>query len=135
MPYEYVDAIESDVMFKVTAGSLEELLEDSAMALFNVMYDTKKVSGIKEVSIEIEAETLEALLYKFLAMLLVEGESNDLMFSSVHVKVNGLTAKAVLKGMPAKPELLETVVKAVTYHEYVVEKTVNGYYASVVVDV
>jgi SHS2 domain-containing protein len=43
--------------------------------------------------------------------------------------------KAKLKGEPIKPELGETVVKAVTYHKYKLEKIKPGYKVTITLDI
>ena len=138
MKFEFVDDLTSDVMFKAYGNTLEELIENSGFALFSVMCDIKKVNPKKSVVIEISGENKESLIYNWLSELLTQQELENMFFSKFEVlkleKNKEYKLKVKAFGQEIKNELVLTVVKAVTYHKFSVEKK-DKWIATVVLDV
>ena len=136
MPYEYLDEITSDVKFQVKGEDLKEILVDSALALCNIMYETKNVENKGKIEIKVEADNEKMLLYKWLSEVLAQGEIKNMFFSEFEiVKLENNSITAMAHGNKANPELLQTIVKGVTLHDFYLEKTNEGYIARVVVDI
>lgn len=104
------------------------------------MFELEKVPTHKQVRIEVEARTKEALLYAWLSELLFEAEVNGYFFSSFQIEQIWLKneryyLKGVAIGSAAKAELLQTLVKGVTYHEFSLTKEQDKFVSTVVVDI
>ena len=67
--------------------TLEEAFENAALALFEVMTDTKKIRTIIHDTFEIEGSDEYALLYSWLETLIVEFDINLKLYSKFHVCV------------------------------------------------
>ncbi len=78
--YEYVDHT-ADIEFNAFGGSAEEAFKNSALALFDIISDIKKVKTEKsrtyKIIIKEEAYTLENLLWQFLQSCLSILDAKD----------------------------------------------------------
>ena len=135
----------ADIEFEVYGESVEEVFENAAKVVCDVITPLKGVEPKEEVEISAESEDIESLLYDFLEKILVLHDSENLVFSDVKVfeiKQDGkYSLKGVLRGEKYNPEKHEsgTVIKAITYHAMKIgKKKVNDkevWYAHVVVDI
>ena len=66
----------ADIKFQAFGNSLKEVYENSALALFNTIYD-KKIKAKKKFKIKTQGHDLESLLYNFLeeVLVLVDGKN------------------------------------------------------------
>lgn len=145
MKYQFVEDLTSDVMFEAYGKDLNELFTNSAEALFEVICKTDKIVPSKEVTLHATAASEQELLYEWLSTALTESEVEGLFFSKFEIeKIDKgkddkgkdkycLTAKAW--GEEISVEKGETVVKAVTYYGFKLEKTEEGYLARVSMDI
>jgi len=138
--FEYLDLTTSDVAFRAYGQSLEEVFCNAAQAMFAIMIDLEKVPTHKQVYIEVEARTEEALLHSWLSELLFEAEVNGYFFSffqieQIWMKNERHHLKGVALGSAAKAELLQTLVKGVTYHKFSLKQEKDTFVATVVVDI
>lgn len=118
-------------------ASLREVFENAAFAMFDLMYGIGDLVGEDRVEVEVEATTIEELLVDWLSTLLFEAETNDLAFCSFGIESIG-DGRAVgsATGVPlARVELAGPPVKAVTYHDLLIEERAGGWSARVVFDV
>lgn len=136
MKYKFLDEIKSDVMFEAYGEDLKEVFENAAEALFSVICKIKQVQPKETEEFQIKAENLEDLMLNWLQALIAIVDTEQKFFSSFDIiEIDETHLKAKLKGEPIKPELGETVVKAVTYYKYKFEKTDDGYKATVSLDI
>lgn len=137
--YEIIDDITSDVMFKAYAKNLEELIENSGKALFSIVCDIDKVKEDKVLMLEVEGGDEEELVYNWLSELLTVIDTENMFFSKFRVLEfdEGQEYKIRVEcfGEEIREELILTVAKAVTYYKYSVEKTNEGWVATVVLDI
>lgn len=136
MKYKFIDEIKSDVMFEAYGSNLKELFENAAEALLSVICKIKQVKAKEAEEFEMKGENLEELMITWLQGIIAVVDTEQKFFSKVEVEEideNHVIAK--LKGEPIKPELGETVVKAVTYYKYKLEKTDKGYKVRVSLDI
>lgn len=137
--YEFIEDLTSDVMFIAEAPTLASLLEQSSLALFDVVCQRDKVEPKESVEIRAEGKNPEELLHEWLSQLLTESDANELFFSKFKIEVSEKDGKLVAEGKawgePYSQEKGGTVVKGVTYYNFKVEKTDSGYKASVVCDI
>ena len=78
--FEYLEHT-ADVYVAAHGKTLEEAFENAALAMFEVMTDTDKVSAVVEDNFVVEAEDEFALLYSWLEALLVNFETKNMFYS------------------------------------------------------
>jgi SHS2 domain-containing protein len=136
MKFRFVKDLTSDVVFEAYGKTLKELFENSALALFTVICDVKKVGTNKSKKIKIEGDDVKDLMFNWLQELISIVDIDGLFLSKFSVnKINEKMLEAIVYGEEAKPEKGITVVKAVTYYKFDVKKTKNGYKATVALDI
>jgi len=136
MKYKFIDEIRSDVMFEAYGKDLKELFENAAEALLSVICKIKQVKPKEVEEIEVKAENLEDLMINWLQGVIALVDTEQRFFSKVEVeKIDETKVIAKLHGEAWKPELGETVVKAVTYYNYKLEQTKKGYKVTVSLDI
>jgi SHS2 domain-containing protein len=114
----------ADVYISAHGATMEEAFGNSALAMFEVMTDSKKIAPTKKDVVEVEAEDEYALLYSWLEALLVKFEVENKLFSKFEVQPiketkQGFKLKASVWGEPYDPQKhpQKVGVKAVTYHQ------------------
>jgi len=113
----------ADILIAAHGQNLEEVFENAALAMFEVMTDTTKITAVQEDVVEVVAEDEYALLYSWLEALLVKFEVNGMLYSKF--KITNLLdtgeefkLKATIWGEKFNTEKhpQKVAVKAVTYH-------------------
>jgi SHS2 domain-containing protein len=134
--YRFIEAITSDIVFEAYGGNLEELFRNAAEALFSVICKIKKVKSVKRKLVEVRGDNLEKLMINWLQELIAIVDIDELFLSKFKIlSISKKKLKAECYGEEIKPELGETVVKAVTYHQYKFERTKEGYKIRVSLDI
>src|SRR5512137_2949387 len=75
----------ADILIAAHGQNLEEVFENAALAMFEVMTDTTKIAAVQEDVVEVAAEDEYALLYSWLEALLVKFEINGMLFSKFKI--------------------------------------------------
>jgi SHS2 domain-containing protein len=139
--YEYLDHT-ADIKFQAYGETQEEVFENAALAMFNVIIDTGKVSGDTTREITLKSPDLEALIVDWLSELLYIFEVEEIIFREFRVEKireeeSGYSIKAQALGEKYYPDShpFETEIKAVTYNQLEIVKTPSGWKAQVVVDI
>lgn len=83
--YEYLEHT-ADAKFRAYGSTLEEVFENAALAMFNVMIDTEKVSVKTAKEICLSSPDLESLLVDWLSELLYTFEVDEVVFRKFHVE-------------------------------------------------
>ncbi|MFH1607919.1 MAG: archease [archaeon] len=125
----------ADIKFQAFGKSVEEVFENSALAMFNSMYEGK-VKGDKSFKIKASGKDYESLLYNFLEELLILFDSEGFFLSdvkSIEMKDKKLVAEVV--GGNAEDYEIHIDVKAVTYNEMFVKEDKGKWVSQVVLDV
>jgi len=141
MGFEFKDEIISDVHFEATGKTINEVFENSALALFSIMYETDKIKPEQRFEIASEGEDKKELLFNFLTDLIILIETKNMFFSEIKVRIEGneaeksFEAKAFLRGSPAKRDELLCIVKGVTFYKFDLRADDNKYKATVTVDI
>jgi SHS2 domain-containing protein len=126
-----------DYEFEAEAESLEKLFSVCALATFEAVTDVSEVAAIEARTFDISAESLEELLYLFLAELICIKDTENIFFSRFEISIGDkfkLSCKASGERINGKKHTLKTDVKAVTYHKLEVGKKGTGYGAHVILD-
>ncbi len=138
MSFKFLDITTSDAAFEAAGKDLNELFASSALAMFEVMVNTKQIKTELERKVEAQAGDLKGLLFEWLNELLVFYGAENLVFSKFEVMIDDKNFKLEAKcwGEPINPEEHETKteVKAATYHKMEIEKN-EEWKARVILDI
>jgi len=121
----------TDAYIAAYGKTLEEAFENAALATFEVMTDTEKVSPSIEDTVEVEGQDEYALLYNWLEELIVRFEITENLYSRFHVlniektPSGGFKLGAKIWGEKFSREkhVQKVGIKAVTYHLMEIVKT------------
>jgi len=123
----------ADVYVRSFGASMQEAYENAALAMFETITKTGKVSPQEEETITVEAEDYYALLYSWLEALLVTSETKCMLFSKFQITdwtetADSFKITAQVWGEKFQPEkhLQKVAVKAITYHRMVVMHEKEG---------
>ncbi len=127
----------ADTGIAVTGATLAEVFENAAYGMFDLMFDLDALEASDRVAVEATGDTAEELLVDWLSSLLFEAEAGELVLCSFSVEELGegrtrgtaagrSSAGVVLRGPP---------IKAVTYHDLLIEEKPAGWRAQVIFDV
>jgi len=127
----------ADIKFQAFGKNLEEVFANSALAMFNSMYEAKVKEKTKK-KVTAHGKDFESLLYNFLEELLILFDSEGFILSKVtNIKIDekNFDLKAEVLGDDAKNYKIHLDIKAVTYNEMFVKKQGEEWIAQVVLDV
>jgi SHS2 domain-containing protein len=143
MPYKYLEEIgTADIAFEATGRDLPELFKDAADATTNVMIDNIEAIQPRETrQIELSNEKLDMLLFDLLQELIFFKDAERLLLRMREMQIAKKNETYFLKAT-AEGELLDAErhhqradVKAVTLHDFSVERTESGRKARVLLDI
>lgn len=125
----------ADVKFQAFGKTLNEVFENSGLALINVFYE-RKIKNLKSKKFKVKGKDLESLMYNFLEELLFLIETGFLP-SRIKVKINKdeKSLIAELAGDAIKNYKVRPDVKAITYNDMFVKKIKDKWISQVVLDV
>ncbi|OYT40421.1 MAG: hypothetical protein B6U86_04090 [Candidatus Altiarchaeales archaeon ex4484_43] len=137
--FEFLEHI-ADLRFIAYGKSLNDCFQNSAKAMFSAISDPKSIEEKNLKRIALRAENLEELLHDFLSELLFLFETRGLLFKKFRVSIDrnkGYRLKAELRGEKFNPKKheIKTEIKAVTYHEMLIEKRNEEWTAEVLCDI
>lgn len=139
--YKFLENVAiADIAYEAYGKDLNELFENSAMAIFELSANLNTVEAKEKIDFELENEKLENLLYDFLSEILYYKDAKYMVFKKVKVLIKenkNYQLKAILEGDTINPQKqqLENDIKAVTMHMFEIKKEKSGYKATVVVDI
>jgi SHS2 domain-containing protein len=127
----------ADIAFETYGKDLNELFENTALAIFEETTNLNKVEEKKKKEIKLKAENIEDLLFDFLSEILFLKDKDSFLFKTSKVNIKKFSLTAELKGEPINREKheLRNDIKAITLHMFKLEKTKEGFKATIVVDV
>ena len=143
MPYRYLpDIAIADVAFEATGKTLEELFTAAGEATVNTMVDDlSAVAREKRLTVELSHTEIDLLLFDFLQEFIFFKDARQLLLQTEDISISKYgavyTLRATLSGetLDAKKHALKADVKAVTLHRFDLSETLDGYRATVVLDV
>jgi SHS2 domain-containing protein len=143
MPYEYLEDFgTADIAFQATGRDLPELFMAAADATMNVMIDN--LDGIEPretLQIELSNDNIDLLLFDLLQELIFLKDAERLLLRVREVQIiekdENYFVKASARGEPLDAERhhQRADVKAVTLHDFSVERTESGWKARVLLDI
>ncbi|MBU4501596.1 MAG: archease [Nanoarchaeota archaeon] len=140
MKYKFLEHT-ADTKFQAFGKTLEESFSNAAIAMFEVLLETKKVKKKITKKIKVEAQDKEGLLYKWLEELLFLLDTDFFVIHNVknmEIKQKGkkYLLVAEVEGDTYKDEYgMHGSVKAVTYNEMFVKEEEGKATVQVVLDI
>lgn len=131
----------ADLGIRVRAGSLNELFVDAGRGLMAQLVNPAMVRPVTVKTILLQSDSLEYLLFDWLTELLYAFDESRLLLAEFEVVVTEVAGEFQLTGCcrgevaDAARHELEHEVKAITYHDLLVEKNAEGWLAEVIVDI
>ena len=142
MPYRFLEGWTlADVAFEATGKNTVELFTDAGIAVLATMVlEVASVGTTVVREVNIEAESLEMLLFKFLDEIIFLKDAENLLFSSMKIRISTdkkYSLSGQLEGEKIDPNNHELLVdvKAVTFHRFEVKFDQKQWLARVVLDV
>jgi SHS2 domain-containing protein len=134
------DVALADCAFEVEGADLDDLFATAARALAEVMVDPASLGAAVEREVVLEAGELDLLLYDWLSELIFLKDRDGAVFPVAEVSVGGtgpFRLRARLCGGVIEPgrTALGADPKAVTLHQFRLEREEGGWRARVIVDI
>ena len=138
--YMLIEDTTSDVAFESYGKTLNELFENSAKALFSIICDIKHIEPKLKKDFHLKSGSIKQLFISWLESLLASVDIDEMFYSDFNVVTsikdkNVYAIDAVALGERMSSEKAGTLIKGITYHDMLVEKTNKGYKARVVCDI
>lgn len=128
--------------FLAYGPTLEELFENAALAMNSLACATEKIEERERREISAAGAGMESLLYAWLAEILAIADAENLVFCRAEVtRLRSEGAQSEVRGVAygekydKSRHAAGTYIKAVTYHQFAVEQTPEGWRARVFLDV
>jgi SHS2 domain-containing protein len=132
------DTTSADFVFEAYGLNANELFANCALGCFYAMTDPTTIDTVKSYELEIKGETIEELLYNYMAELIFIKDSEKVFLSQFDVAItsDNTALKAVVRGesIDYNKHVIKTDVKAVTYHDLHVRVDREGYSARMILD-
>ncbi len=142
MPYKYLDDLAiADAAFEAWGSTLEEMFAAASDALINVMAGNLDAIEPREFRrFRFEDIDIDMLLFQVLQELIYYKDAEQLLLRVRNIRVDqlreGFAASIEAAGEPISADRHDLIVdvKAVTLYRFQVERTLQGWKATVVVD-
>ena len=143
MPYKYLEEIgTADIAFEATGRDLPELFMAAADATMNVMIENMDAIEPRETRrIELTNDKIDMLLFDFLQELIYFKDAERLLLRIREVQIDekedaySLNATAAGESLDPARHRQRADVKAVTLHNFQVERIDGGWKARVLLDI
>ena len=143
MPYHYLEDIgTADIAFEATGRDLPELFRGAADATTNVMIDNIEAIQPRETrQIKLSNDKVDMLLFDLLQELIFLKDAERLLLRIREIQIGEgdqtYFVKATAEGEPLDAERhhQRADVKAVTLHDFAVERTESGWKTRVLLDI
>ena len=135
--FELIDHT-ADVGLRAQADSLAELLTAAAEGMFHILVEADAVEEREELLVELEADDAGELVHTWLRELLFHFDVENILLRRFDVQEATPTRlRAVCHGETLDPERHEgqVEIKAVTYHQFHVHQTPDGWTTEVLFDI
>ena len=131
----------ADIGIEVHADSAEELFSEALRGMTDCVTDLAKVEGRLARDVAVEAADLDALMVEWLSESVYRFEVEDLLLRDAKVELNQsaegwkLVARVIGETFDSSRHPLKVPIKGVTYHQLVVRKKTQGWFARVIFDI
>jgi len=137
MPYTLIDHT-ADFGIHVSAETPIGLFSEAAAALFDQITDREALRGDRRIHLDLVGNDLPDLMVNWLRELLYLWNGREMLIKEVKIQtLSSKALKATARVDPYDPahHLIETEIKAVTYHQIQVYETPSGWESKVIFDV
>lgn len=137
MQFELLDH-PADIGFRARAATLTDVFVACASALQSIILDPANIASTQELDISASGADLDSLLVNWLNEILYYIDSKRLALGQIVVQAftgTSIAARAQTECRDPDKHPPRVVVKAVTYHQLVIEQRGNEWIAEVYVDV
>ncbi len=137
MPYTLIDHT-ADFGIQVSAETLGKLFSQAAEALFDQITDRTCLKGKKKIHINITGRDRPDLMVNWLRELLYLWNGKEMLIKSVEIQsVSEKRLRADVAFDPYSPDkhVINSEIKAVTYHQIRVAETQAGWESRIIFDV
>jgi SHS2 domain-containing protein len=127
----------ADMGIEARAGSSQKVFEEMARGMVAMIYGDSPATAMVHAKILVRGEDRAELLVNWLNEVAYWCEKDNLVPAVFHVEsISDVALEAIVSGEPFDPErhVVERSVKSVTHHQACLEKTPDGWYARVYVD-
>ena len=128
----------ADIGFEAFGRTREEVFRNAGRALMDIMTDLDTVAPEEEKQIEVEGSDAPGLLVNWLSEILYLFDAEQWLFRDFEIASLGdraLVARARGGKFDPARHRIKLLVKAITYHQLVLEQTADGWRAQVYVDI
>ncbi|MFO0877317.1 MAG: archease [Gemmataceae bacterium] len=128
----------ADLGLRIRAADLPTLFAEAGRALLSILVEQPDaVAERARLDLRLPPDDLEYLLFDWLKALLYHFETERMLFARFAVRLDDTGLHARAWGEPLDPARHEPAheVKAITYHDLVVQQTPEGWLAEVIVDI
>lgn len=128
----------ADIGFEAFGRTREEVFANAARALVSILVDLESIRPIEEVRIECAAPDAPSLLVDWLSEILYLYDAEGWLLSDFRfdrLEATALAARAGGEKFCSGRHAVKLLVKAITYHQLVLEETPEGWRAQVYVDI
>ncbi len=134
MKYSFLEHT-ADIKFKAYGKVLNEVFENSVLAVAEYISRGKKIKNSRGRIINVSGNDIESLFYNFLDELVYLLDAENFIVVKAKVTIRGYNLKAELFGDNASNYKNLDHIKAATYSEMYIKKTKLGWEAQAVLDV
>lgn len=137
MDYEILDHT-ADACLRIYGKSFDELFENAARAMMELITDREKINPSQEIEIEVHGENIEELLVHWLQEILFLHEVKKMVFKDFRLNLISEThakGKAIGEKIDIDKHELSFDIKAVTYHNLKIEPINDKLKVDIVFDV
>ena len=128
----------ADMGLEIFGKNYKELFTNAALGFSNLITDLKKIKTSKIHKINLKAQNIEELFLNWLRELIFLYSAKQLIFKKFSfAKLNEKMLKSTVLGekIDLTKHGIKIDIKAVTYHQFKIEKTRTGLKATVIFDV
>ena len=135
--YEFLDHT-ADIAVRIYGKTLPEIFINAARAMFEVLAERREGAHGPRIAIGISltGNTQEELLIRWLNELLFLYATKELVFFDYQIhqaSIDGL--EATVTGESTADYIINTEIKAATYHQLEIQQTPDGLQAEIIFDV
>jgi protein archease len=137
VPFEIIEH-PADVGFMAYGATLEELFANAAVAMMSLACALEGVEERERREVRARGVETESLLYAWLAEILAIADAEQMVFRRAVVtrlSAGEIHGAAFGEKFDRSRHCAGTYIKAVTYHQFLVEKIPDGWRARVFLDV
>ncbi len=136
MSVKYIDHT-ADVGLQIQAKSVAECFSEAAQAMFDLIVDIDQIKVNETELVDLEASSLARLMRLWLEELLFLHEVDEMLFSLFEISSlteTHLQARVSGERVDPKKHRIKAEIKAVTYHQLIVESRGSEWFCQIIFD-